>query len=324
MQRMKRPAMGADGRNRTVDETRIVDYLVLCGWSREAHSGDRAPAERAARAALDGWIALGLPFARTADGARRFDPAEVVNFLKWAGAEHGDPFWEERFIANSRELVRAFHSPIAPGVPPPPATLGPQRFTVTVQREFALQKEPGARALVRLPLPLEDDALRDLAIEFIAPPGVDVDFAIAPGRLDARFAPPAAPTITLGVRMSFTARPAATDPQSAPLSPADRKLYTRPAEGLVRISPQVHALAARLVGTEREPWRCGAAFLEFPARRVDVRRDRLRERSTPRGRSTTCSNPDGSIASSDQHCWLRCAARKAFRRGSSAAICSTR
>lgn len=263
MQRMKRPAMGADGRNRTVDETRIVDYLVLCGWSREAHSEDRAPAERAARAALDGWIALGLPFARTADGARRFDPAEVVNFLKWAGAALGDPFWEERFIANTRELVRAFHSPIAPGVSPPPATLGPRRFTVTVQREFALQEAAGAHALLRLPLPLEDDALRDLAIECIAPPGVDVDFAIAPGRLDARFAPPPAPTITLGVRLSFTARPSLTNPQSAPLTPADRKLYTRSAEGLVRISPQVQALAARLVGIEREPWSAVRRFWNF-------------------------------------------------------------
>ncbi|NDP42265.1 MAG: hypothetical protein GZ089_06040, partial [Aromatoleum sp.] len=61
---MKRPAMRIDVRYRSVEEARIIDYLLLCGWAREVRGGDRDAAEREARAALDRWASLGLPFAR--------------------------------------------------------------------------------------------------------------------------------------------------------------------------------------------------------------------------------------------------------------------
>ena len=265
MQDMQRPAMSADGRNRTVEEARILDYLLLCGWAREARHGDRAPAEREARTALDRWVGFGLPFVRSADGERRFDPAEVVNMLKWTGAQHGDPFWEERFIATGRALIRAFHrSPPAQGAPPPPATLAPTRFEFTLQREFALQYfGSGARTTLRMPLPLEDHSLQGLTVECIGPPDVDVDFALAPGRLDARFATPPAPTITLSTRMSFTVGPGVPEPRAVPLSRTERELYTRPTEGLVRIGPRIAALAARLTGGERNAWTAATNFWNF-------------------------------------------------------------
>ena len=265
MQNMKRPPLGADGRNRIFEEGCIVDYLLLCGWARESRCGDRAPAKREARLALDRWVGLGLPFERPAGGVRHFDPAEVLNMLKWSGAQHGDPFWEERFIATGRALIRAFHpSPAAHGVPPRPAMLMPTRIDFTLQREFDLRYfGTGTRTLLRMPLPLEDHALRELAIECVAPPEVDVDFAIAPGRVDARFAAPEAPMITLGVRVSFTVGPGVPDPQPLPLSLIERKLYTRPAEGLIKVDARIAALAARLAGGERDAWIAATKFWNF-------------------------------------------------------------
>src|SRR5450631_3075901 len=88
--RMIPAAIRADARYRIVDEDRIIDLLVLCGWAHEVQQGKRASAVQGAAAALDRWIAAGLPFAPTADGARRFDPVEVVNFLKDVGQRNGD------------------------------------------------------------------------------------------------------------------------------------------------------------------------------------------------------------------------------------------
>jgi hypothetical protein len=104
--------------------------------------------------------------------------------------------------------------------------------------------------VLRLPLPLADAALRDLAVEPIVPPDLDADVRIAPGRLDVCGATPAVGTATVGARLTFTAYPWAPDPRPVALAEGDRDFYTRPAEGLVRIDAGVRALAAHLAGAE--------------------------------------------------------------------------
>jgi hypothetical protein len=244
-----------DARYRVVDEARIVEVLLLHGWGFEIRAGERAAAERAAIAALAHWIALGLPFEIAADGMRRFDPAEVVNFCRWSSRHRGDRIWEERFLANGRRLIASHHRTSAPpDAPLLPDALGPRRFTVTLRREFVVgAARRGKRRLLRLPLPLEDAALTDLSVTPLLPCDVAPDIAIAPGRLDARIVAPERPTIVLGVEASFTARPTISGPPRAPLATADRELYTRPDEGLIRTSPRIRALADELGGTAREP-----------------------------------------------------------------------
>jgi transglutaminase-like putative cysteine protease len=258
-------AIRADARYRLVEESRIVETLVLCGFACEAQRGESVPAAQAASAALDRWIGAGLPFARSGDGERRFDPAEVFNFMKYIALRDGDPFWEERFIATARALTLEFHGlESATGAPRVPASLRGERFRVTLQRDFDLgTAKPHARTLLRLPLPIEDSALRDLEIRTIAPPDVDVDFAIRPGRLDARL--PVAPrrAITLGIQVSFTAYPTLPGAPAAPLAAAEIDLYTRPSEGLIKVSPRIRTLAAELAGAERDPWNVVQRFWNF-------------------------------------------------------------
>ena len=262
---MKPPPMGTDARTRTFAEARVVDFLLLCGWARDAHRGDCGDARREVRAALDRSTALGLPYARAADGGRLDHPAEVVNFLKWASVRHQDAFWRDHYVPQGRAPARAFHGArSATGVPPPPATLVPRRFDVELEREFALARlQSRTRTMLRIPAPIEDRMLCDLAVECSGPPGVDVDFAVAPGRADARFAASDSAAIRLKVRASFTALPGLPDPRATPLSPADVDLYTRPAEGLVRVSPRVHALAEHLAGAARGPWQVVRSFWDF-------------------------------------------------------------
>ena len=253
---MKALGIKVGSRYRTVEEARIIEVLLLYGWAFEVRAGRRAPAEREAAEALDRWVGLGLPFERSNDGKRYFDPAEVVNFLKWAAIHDGDPCWEERFIATGRRLVSELHpGETTRSMPPSPIVLGPQRFSVTLRREFNLEGcRPGAPVRLRLPLPLEDDALSDLKVVSIPPPGIAVEFAVAPGRLDARLPVPRQGSVTLGVQARFTAYPTVPGRQLAPLPPSEIELYTRPGEGVVQVSPRVRALAAELAGTAREPW----------------------------------------------------------------------
>ncbi len=256
MREMMPPPLAGDPSRRTFDEARIVEHLVHGAYAREASLGEHTIAKRECHAALDRWVGLGLPFVRTGDGTRLFDPAEVVNTMKWAGARHGDPFYEGCFVATARALVREFHSPagtLAAAAPPPPATLAPRGIEVTLSREFDTSRfDAGARTLLRLPLPLEDKALVDLRVACIAEPDVDVDFRIAPGRLDARLPVPTTGSVTLTARMSATLRPGVPDSSAAPLTPPERRLYTQPFEGLVRVTPRVRALSASLVGAARD------------------------------------------------------------------------
>jgi Transglutaminase-like superfamily len=258
-------AIRADARYRIVEESRMLDMLVLCGWARELRRGEHEPSVAAARAALERWIRAGLPFAPSGDGARRFDPAEVLNFMKYVGQRDGDPFWEERFVATGRAMILEFHGLTDTDMaPPPPTSLPGARFAVTFEREFDLGAvAPGARILLRLPLPLADVSLRDLKIRPIAPPGADVDFTLEAGRLDARLRASSRNAITIGVQLSFTAHPTVPSGPAAVLSTADVELYTRPSEGLIKVSPRIRALAAELADAEHDSERVLRRLWDF-------------------------------------------------------------
>jgi hypothetical protein len=254
----------SDARYRTVEEARIVEQLLLLGWAYELQSGGRSSAVQEAREALNGWVRLGLRFRESTGDGRCFDPAEVMNFVNWAGLQEIDPVWKSRFVPTARNLVREFHRSEAPGLPPPAGVLGPKRFCLTLRREFNLQgHQPGARMRLRIPLPLEDAALRDLNVVTIPPSDVAVDLAMAPGRLEARIIAPPRPTMELTVETSFTAYPAIPGPPLARLSPAETELYTRPREGVVQVTPRVQALADELARSGQEPWTAVHAFWNF-------------------------------------------------------------
>ena len=185
--------------------------------------------------------------------------------MKFIGTRDGDPFWEQCFVATARGIILEFHhSDHAAAFPPSPTALPPQPFRVTFEREFDLDGgKRGARTLLRLPLPLEDHALRDLKVVAVAPPQVEVEFTVAPGRLDARLAGTHRGSITLGVELSFNAYPTLATATSTSLAPPEIDLYTRWAEGLINVSPRVQALAAQLAGNLAESRAAVMRFWSF-------------------------------------------------------------
>lgn len=242
-----------DARYRTVPEAVIVEQMLTRGWIFEVSDGGRAVAEREARGALDRWVAMGLGYERSAAGERLFDSVEVINFDTWAGVLHGDPAWR-RSVATVRRHVRELLAG-APddSAPPPLAALGPRRFSVSFKREFDLAAVPvGARARLRLPRPLEDDALRDLTLTPFVEAGLEAEFASDAARIDVQIATPPERRAVAGFEAEFVAYPTLAGTAAAPLSAAERELYTRPGEGLVQVSPRIQALAEALAFGARD------------------------------------------------------------------------
>jgi transglutaminase-like putative cysteine protease len=257
-----RPPLLADARRRVVDEASIVALVALYAWAIDLRRGERERPEREAREALDRWVALGLPFARDAGGARRFDPVEVLGFYKYAGRALGDPYLALA-MAQSRALVLGFHDG-TPSVQSPPRvdTLGRTRFSVSLERTFDIARgERGRPLLLRVPLPVDDGTLDGVAVDPTIPAEATVE--IAPGRLDVRLPHPGTATVPIGVRVSFWSDPSRRGRERVALDAAQAELYTRASEGLVKVSDRVAALAARLASGERDPFSVAQRFVDY-------------------------------------------------------------
>jgi hypothetical protein len=262
---MQCPTESRDAKYRTVEEARIVELLLLHGWASEIRRGGRLQAEREVRAALDQFVTLGLPFRESETGGRLFDPVEAVNFVRWAWFRHKDRTLIDRCVPTARQLVcEAHRNGDRRGLPPSPGSLGPRRYTVVIKRTFNLEnRRPGERLRLRLPLPIESTALGDLETAFLPPEGLETDTVYAPARLDVLIAGRAEREVTIGVRTKFTARPFAPAHPGLMLDPAEAELYTRPSEGLIKISNRVRSLAEDLAGVGVSPCMALREFWNF-------------------------------------------------------------
>ncbi len=249
----RRPFQGED-RYRTICEPRIVDMLIVHGWRFDVVEGRRDAALAGARAALQTLVDDGLAFALAPDGSRLFDPVEVWNRVIWAGVHDSRSVWEDHCLPHARRECWEGRTGGGDLTCPPTLGEGPGRsFEVTIRRTFNLAGagfHPGDRVRLRLPAPLPETTIDDLALEALAPAGARAAFG--PARLDVVLPTPACGEATAGVTASFTAAP--NLPQAA--APLDREyaeLYLRPVEGLIRASPRVDALAQRLTAGAATP-----------------------------------------------------------------------
>jgi len=257
-----RPPLLTDARRRVADEASIVALVALYGWAIELRRGERERPEREAREALDRWVALGLPFARDAGGARRFDPVEVIGFYKYTGRVLGDPFLALA-MAQSRALVLGFHDGTPSARSPPRVdTLGRTRFCVSLERTFDIARGTrGNPLLLRVPLPVDDGTLDGVTVDPTLPADAKVEYS--PGRLDVRLPHPGTATIPIGVRVSFWSDPSRRGGERVALDAAEASLYTRASEGLVKVSDRVTALAARLAAGGHDPLAIIRRFVDY-------------------------------------------------------------
>jgi hypothetical protein len=262
---MNRLGTAGDATTRTVEEARIIEFLLLGGWVDDLRRGGRPAAVEATRAALNRWVEAGLPVAGDDSGVRHYDPVEVLNFMKWAGLHEDDPFWSARYLTTGRGFVLRQDAGWAEaGEPGDPALLPPRQFEVSFQRTFNLASiRPGTSIRLRLPLPLEGTSLDDLRID-LDDADPSIQFGVTPGRLEARLQAPDMPLQTLGYRASFTARPYSVGAgQAAALDAEEAELYTRPVEGFIRVTARVAALAEELAGGLAAPPDAAQAFWDY-------------------------------------------------------------
>jgi hypothetical protein len=261
---MRRLGVTLGPRRRKAREADAIDYLLLQGWRPAVVSERRAEVEAEARDVLERFVTLGLGFDRAADNSRLFDPSELANFTQWSHTELGDPFWSEQSLPLARRVFWLEHGlePRADGRPPPPSALPPRRFSVSLRRRFDLSdRAVGSSVRLRLPLPIEDAALSEL--ELAVDPAPSAEIRIAPARLDARLSVPAGGEVELGYQASFVARPTQSGGPAPALAPEEAVLYTRPSEGLVKVTAETQALARGLAGAARDPWARVERFWRF-------------------------------------------------------------
>jgi hypothetical protein len=204
--------------------------LLLAGFAFE---GDLSRARRTVIRALNRWVDQGLGVQTGPGGDRRFDPVEVVIFLKKAGLEHGDSFWPDRYIETGRRLVGGL-----PGAPS-------QLFNVEFRRSFFLRDTPVGKAMrVRAPLPLSSAHGHILELATFIEGAPHARLLVADGRLEARFAAEGQSEVTLGAACRIGGADHGV-PAGGIHAPQD---YLKPVEGLIAVSPAVRQLAQRLVG----------------------------------------------------------------------------
>lgn len=232
-------------RYRTVAEADILALMRLYGWAFEARRHDHPTLDHEISAALDRLVGEGLPFESLGEAGRRFDPVELINHVKYAGLHQGKTLWPARFVTTGRLLAREFGGPDCG--PPNLADMPERSFRVTLARDFHLpHARVGSLVRLRLPLPLEDHSLDDLSVVPLPPAGLDMALTVTRGRLEACFAMPAQPMVTLAAALSFRARPRSAKITAAPLPAEEAELYTRPREALIVVSPRLRSLAASL------------------------------------------------------------------------------
>jgi transglutaminase-like putative cysteine protease len=246
-----------------VDEERMAEALVTECWPFEPILDDDAGLRATARGILQRWSSQGLP-CRVTEGRRYYDPRAVFNFMKTISRSHGDRVWPS-YIAVARRDAGSFYQGRAL---PASGLHSPVRFVVEHRREFNLTASPpGSVVRLRVPLPFEDPTQRDIEVEVVEPRGA-VDVRQGPGRLEVKVAvPQERRAVAVEVRVKLTAFCQTVQVDPARLEPFDRadpevQLYTRPVEGMIRVSERIARLAGELAGA-RNAWDALEEFWRF-------------------------------------------------------------
>lgn len=255
---------------RTIGEERLVENFVFHHWSAAERARDPRGVRDIVRAALGRWRDMGVPFARGADGERRYDPAEVALCMRMSGYGGHDPYWRAHQVRSVRELVLSVHPPgTATDRAPRAETLPGRRMTLSMRRRF----EPAyiaPRGRLRIPVPQVDASLRNLEVALEPVQGADGEARRNDDYIEVQApAAPAAPVV-LEARYTFDAYPGLPSGLAQPLSPEARAYYLRPSEDLVQLTPALRALSADLARGAATPFEQVRRYYDFVTKRTDL------------------------------------------------------
>jgi transglutaminase superfamily protein len=228
-------------RYRVVPRADVVEWLVLQCWPYEARAGMAAPRADAERT-LDELHRFGLP--REA----RYDPFEVLNFVKIAGRAGACDAWDAS-MRSGRRMISELGGIGA-------RAADTREFEVRFAREVETRGLTRTRPLrVRVPAPLVA-ATQQAHVEVAVPPGLDarIDSSVE-GRIEVTIAAASIPDRPVRVETTIAVRAAreahalgAAGDVEHELREDAHRLYTRGREGLIVVSAAVAAAAAEIAG----------------------------------------------------------------------------
>lgn len=231
---------------RSMGRERIVDSLVVRHVGLAFDGVSQADARVEMSRELDNLVANGLAHAIGPSGEMRFDPVEVTNFLTAHGLDDANSLWARHYAGIARRAVEQL-SPLCPtevgALVPDPMAAEPRSFSVRLERTYNCEHLPAeARLRLRLPLPIEDDTLCGLHMDFQVPSGSQT--RVDPGQLIVALPRNPGGEVSLAVHASFEAR--TRRPAAASLTEEELTLYTAPSEGLIKVDAQAIADAERI------------------------------------------------------------------------------
>lgn len=230
--RLSRCHWATDERYRTLPQADILGMLALAGWTYDARAGT-VDAACCATGALDLLVAQGLPATNGTEG-RRFDPVEVLNFIKWQGLAGKNDFWQQRFVPTGRQMVQDLARLSGGG--PIAATV---RYKRTIGPDFL---STGRSTRFRLPLPIPQPSITDLHVEDVVTNGLPWQISTDLCRFEVRGDPGQTDKFTIAQTLHFTVTP----PRHDPTQTEDLGIYLTPSEGLIQVTDRVRVLAEKL------------------------------------------------------------------------------
>jgi hypothetical protein len=230
---------------RCVSEEDLVELLLLEGWAWER---DAPGARDAAAAALGRLLEAGLACDPSPDGGL-YDPVEAATLVRRLGRALREPLFTDRLIPFGRRNLRDLAGE-GPGDGPPDWSrhAAGRAVSLTLRRRFPADAiPPGQQVRLRLPAPLPGPGVSGLTVEVLEQPPGTPPATFSPGRMEVRLPAPADAVIALrATAVIAPLLPGALPPE--PIEPAEAALFLRPAEGFVRVTPAVAALAASAAG----------------------------------------------------------------------------
>lgn len=227
----------------------MIGSLLVAALPCELALGEQKAAVATTKTALDAWKKDGLGYRVDAGGKCFFDPVEVINHMKWAGLNGRDDFWSRHFVATGRSFATEFIKPHANSAEN--AASGNERFRLTLLRRFDLCQLSNPRKIrLRVPLPLAGFA-QNIVVTPLLPGEPIVRTTQSDGRLEFQVDGPCNSFIEVGAEIDFTSNGYATNHSAKELDLQSQDIYTRTAEGLIKVTPRIRDLAKALAQKDR-------------------------------------------------------------------------
>ncbi len=232
---------------RNIQEFKIYEMLLLGGFAFEIQEGKRSIVLDIIKDALNRFIDLGLPYEIATTGDRCFDPAEVINFMKWLDIHDQDLFWSSHYVSTGQKLVKSLDTKVSTT-----DSFSPKDTFIKFTRTFMVDSfYHQYKKRLRIPTSIANLYTFDLEVQFDSKINNDSLITSHQNYLQLNLAEIKSKTISVSYKCLINCDPKTQQlPAKNDLSLVDRMLYTRPSDGLICVTKKISDLAHSITNSE--------------------------------------------------------------------------